>query len=95
MGNNLAGWIITSDRSRTLKFTNEFEKKVDVSLWVRKGGRLQGADSNMPNLTDLKVGFVDGWFADEHCLARYDQITVSTSCNSEQRNVQAYITSFD
>lgn len=78
------GWIITSDRSRTLRFTNEFEKRVDVSLWVNSGGSLPGADSNMPDLSNLKVGFVDGWFSDEHCLARYDEIIGFNQLDNDQ-----------
>lgn len=69
-----AGWTNTWDRARTFSFSDDFEKPVDLAIWVKPGGTIP----NWPNLANTKIGFLDGWLTDQHCLDRYsDTISVS------------------
>ncbi|KAJ8030917.1 hypothetical protein HOLleu_27464 [Holothuria leucospilota] len=61
------GWTNTWDRARTLSFSDDFEKPVDLAIWVKPGGTIP----NWPNLANAKIGFLDGWLTDQHCLDRY------------------------
>lgn len=66
------GWAITRDRARTYSFSTPFEKTFEPTYWVKPGGSFTS-----PNFNNLKVAILDGWSVDEHCLARYDDVTVS------------------
>ena len=61
------GWVNTPARSLTFDFTRAFVKRKDVALYVNNTSSV-----NYQDLSGLNVGFIDGWAADEHCLARYD-----------------------
>ncbi|XP_071838029.1 uncharacterized protein [Apostichopus japonicus] len=64
------GWAITRDRARTYSFSTPFEKTFEPTYWVKPGGSFTS-----PNFNNLKVAILDGWSVDEHCLARYDDVT--------------------
>ncbi|XP_072178903.1 uncharacterized protein [Diadema setosum] len=64
------GWWQTNDRLLTYSFTSPFSKQRRVGVYVRQGNPSSVA-SNPVSVSGLKVGFLDGWFADELCLARY------------------------
>ncbi|KAJ8030916.1 hypothetical protein HOLleu_27463 [Holothuria leucospilota] len=64
------GWTNTYDRARTLSFSDDFEKPVDLALWVKPGGTIP----NWPSLANAKLGFLDGWLTDQHCLNQYSDI---------------------
>lgn len=67
------GWANTRDRARTYLFSSSFEKSLSPAYFVKKGGNFDF----FPNFSGKKVGILDGWSADEHCLARYNDVTVS------------------
>jgi len=73
------GWLQTRTRKRTFSFSNEFGRAYPVGLYVKSGGTIAG----YPNLSGVKIGILDGWYADEHCLARYSHIRefVETDAN--------------
>ena len=72
---SFTGWVGTFDRHRTFAFTDPYGNAETETLFVKKGSSV-----NWRDLTGLKVGILDGYSSDEHCLARQtDQITVRLS----------------
>ncbi|XP_041471952.1 uncharacterized protein LOC121421334 [Lytechinus variegatus] len=67
------GWIQTLNRRLTYSFTNPYKKGNTVALYAKNDSTVTYND-----LTNRKVGFLDGWNADEFCLARYRNIAGST-----------------
>ena len=67
----LSGWIQTFDRLLTYSFTKPYMQANKVAMYAKNGSTLSYDD-----LTNLKVGFGDGWAYDEFCLARYTDIAV-------------------
>ncbi|KAJ8030913.1 hypothetical protein HOLleu_27460 [Holothuria leucospilota] len=65
------GWANTRDRARTYLFSSSFEKSLSPAYFVKKGGSFDF----FPNFSGKKVGILDGWSVDEHCLARYNDVT--------------------
>ena len=64
-----SGWVQTHDRQLTYAFTRPFHKQEVVALWVKNSSALMYASGI--DLTNKKVGFIDGWYSEEICLARY------------------------
>lgn len=88
----ISGWTNTYDRARTFRFSDDFEKPVLNALWIKKGGSLP----SFPDLAGLKIGFNDGWQADEHCLSRYsDLLRVSTVYGSQYTLWWSFLTNRD
>ncbi|XP_071854675.1 putative ABC transporter arginine-binding protein 2 [Apostichopus japonicus] len=84
------GWTNTYDRARTFRFSDDFEKPVLNALWIKKGGSLP----SFPDLAGLKIGFNDGWQADEHCLSRYSDLLRGFD-SSDSSQVLHYVTEED
>lgn len=61
------GWYHTLDRARTYSFSSPIEKGLKPVFFVRRGT----SSFSFPNFGGLKIGFLDGWWIDEHCLNRY------------------------
>ncbi|XP_072018576.1 uncharacterized protein [Amphiura filiformis] len=61
------GWVGTYDRHRTFQFTDPYGKAETETFFVKKG---VGATFNWRDLTGKKVGILDGYSSDEHCLVR-------------------------
>ncbi|XP_030848465.1 uncharacterized protein LOC115927132 [Strongylocentrotus purpuratus] len=68
-----SGWIQTFDRLLTYSFTKPFMEPNKVTMYAKSGSTLSYDD-----VTNLNVGFVDGWAYDEFCLARYTDIAGSS-----------------
>ncbi|XP_072025390.1 uncharacterized protein [Amphiura filiformis] len=67
------GWFNTFDRALTVDFTSAFRKSF-MGVFYVKSGNPDGFQ--WTDLTGKKIGFLDGWAHDEHCLARMgDKIT--------------------
>ncbi|XP_072019215.1 L-arginine-binding protein-like [Amphiura filiformis] len=66
------GWVGTFDRHRTFQFTDPYGKAELETLFVKKGA---GASFNWRDLSGKKVGILDGYSSDEHCLAKQTGIT--------------------
>ncbi|XP_030849338.1 uncharacterized protein LOC115918889 [Strongylocentrotus purpuratus] len=68
-----SGWVQSFDRLLTFSFTKPFMEANKVGMYAKSGSTLSYSD-----LTNLKVGFSDGWAYDEFCLARYTDIAGSS-----------------
>nr|XP_054762352.1 uncharacterized protein LOC129268910 [Lytechinus pictus] len=66
------GWVQSFDRLLTYYFTVPYKKGNTVALFAKTDSTVTYND-----LTNRKVGFLDGWSADEFCLARYTNIAGS------------------
>nr|XP_054756791.1 uncharacterized protein LOC129262819 [Lytechinus pictus] len=66
-------WVQTYDRLLTFTFSAPYTKGGTVGLFVKNDSFVTYDD-----LTNQKVGFIDGWNSDEFCLARYTNIMGST-----------------
>ncbi|XP_063970801.1 uncharacterized protein LOC129283385 isoform X1 [Lytechinus pictus] len=69
-----AEWVQTYNRRLTYYFTVPFTKGGSVALYVKN----DSSSVTYDDLTNQKVGFLDGWNSDEFCLARYKNIAGST-----------------
>ncbi|XP_030843608.1 uncharacterized protein LOC115924905 [Strongylocentrotus purpuratus] len=67
------GWVQTLDRLLTYYFTVPYTNGRAVALFAKNDSTVTYND-----LTNLTVGFLDGWNSDEFCLARYKNIVGST-----------------
>ncbi|XP_072014041.1 uncharacterized protein [Amphiura filiformis] len=59
------GWFVTKDRRRVFDFTDAFQKNVYSHFVVKTGNP---NNFQYDDLTGSKIGFLESWAADEHCV---------------------------
>ncbi len=69
----ITGWIKSYDRARTFDFSKPFGKPVQYNFVV-KSGNPRGF--NPADVTNMKMGFIDGFVSDEFCVGRQTNIQV-------------------
>ena len=85
----LPGWLPTFSRLRTFQFTGGLVQNKPSGFLVKPGNP---DNFDFANLSDKKIGFIDGFFSDPGCVARNDDIytTVSRHIISVERCYQLY-----
>ncbi|XP_072048088.1 uncharacterized protein [Amphiura filiformis] len=75
------GWVHSYDRSRTFRFSDPYVDNLPSGVLLT----LQGNPGNFTwrDLTGSKIGFIDGFVYDEHCLARTDFVTGNKLSSSQ------------
>ncbi|XP_071476418.1 uncharacterized protein, partial [Diadema antillarum] len=62
------GWFNTYERALTMQFSSEFRRGLEATFYVRSGNPSAFNPTNIGSTQ--KIGFIDGWASDEHCVAR-------------------------
>ncbi|XP_072179453.1 uncharacterized protein [Diadema setosum] len=62
------GWFNTYERALTMQFSSEFRRGLEATFYVRRGNPSAFNPTNIGSTQ--KIGFIDGWASDEHCVAR-------------------------
>ncbi|XP_072046763.1 uncharacterized protein [Amphiura filiformis] len=67
------GWVHSYDRPRTFRFSDPYTDSLPAAALIT----LQGNPGNFTwqDLAGSKIGFIDGFVNDEHCLARSNVVT--------------------
>lgn len=60
-----SGWMGTIDRVHVYDFSMEFLKQEEAFFYTKKG-----VSFNTGDLSEKRLGFLDGWASDEKCLIR-------------------------
>ena len=70
----ITGWVKNRERARTCTFALPWQQPTMYYFYVKAGNP---SNFNPKDVTGVKFGFVDGFVADEFCLARQSDIRVS------------------
>ncbi|XP_013382174.1 uncharacterized protein LOC106152970 [Lingula anatina] len=65
------GWYATVERKHIFAFSKPFFKPTLGYFWVKLGNP---GNFNHNDITGKKIGFVDGWFTNEKCMARWTSV---------------------
>ncbi|XP_072047796.1 arginine-binding periplasmic protein-like isoform X2 [Amphiura filiformis] len=63
------GWINKYERSRTFRFSDAFSTPDEAAFFVKPGNPLA---FDYRDISNKKIGFIDGFAFDEFCVARQD-----------------------
>ncbi|PIK62100.1 hypothetical protein BSL78_00983 [Apostichopus japonicus] len=73
-------WVNTANRRNTFKFSDQYLTNTNFKFAIYTAKSKSGI--NWRDLTNLTVGFLDGWLTDDTCLSMYDDITGFSRSNA-------------